>query len=237
MKARETGLDALRGLTVISMVAYHAVWDLVYIYGVNLQWYRSSGAFLWQQSICWTFILLSGYCFSMGRRPARRGLTIFLCGAAVTLVTLVFMPEDQILFGVLTLIGSSMLLMSVLGRPLSRLPAAAGLALFFAVFCGTYHLQLGRFFGLAVPAGLYRLGLVGAFFGTPPEGFFSTDYFPLLPWFALYVCGFYLRRLITKPFLQKCPLLEWIGRHALIIYLAHQVVIYGLLTLWNSFLR
>ena len=54
-------LDVIRGITLLSMIAYHGSWDLVYLAGVNWPWYHSKEAFLWQQSICWTFILLSGY--------------------------------------------------------------------------------------------------------------------------------------------------------------------------------
>ena len=59
-KVRYAGLDTLRGVTLVSMMAYHACWDLVYIFGMDWDWYGSFGAYLWQQSICWTFILLSG---------------------------------------------------------------------------------------------------------------------------------------------------------------------------------
>ena len=110
-RRRIASLDALRGLTLVSMIAYHACWDLVYLFHADWDWYRGTGAYIWQQSICWTFILLSGFCFSLGRRPLRRGLTVFGCGWVVTLVTVLFMPEEQIWFGVLTLIGSCMLLM------------------------------------------------------------------------------------------------------------------------------
>ena len=72
-RGRVAALDALRGLTILSMAAYHACWDLVYIFRMDWGWYRSGAAYLWQQSICWTFILLSGFCWSMGRRPLRRG--------------------------------------------------------------------------------------------------------------------------------------------------------------------
>ena len=68
---RRHGLDTLRGLTLISMIAYHACWDLVYLFGKDWSWYRSEGAYLWQQSICWTFILLSGYCFHLGHHRVR----------------------------------------------------------------------------------------------------------------------------------------------------------------------
>ena len=88
-------LDELRGLDLISMMLYHACWDLVYLFHADWDWYRGTGAYIWQQSICWTFILLSGFCFSLGRRPLRRGLTVFGCGWVVTLVTVLFMPEED----------------------------------------------------------------------------------------------------------------------------------------------
>ena len=95
--------DSVRGLTLISMALYHAVWDMVYLFDEGWSWYQSPAAFLWQQSICWTFLLLSGFCLPMGRRGLRRGLTVLAASAAVTAVTVLFSPESRILFGVLTL--------------------------------------------------------------------------------------------------------------------------------------
>ena len=72
-RRRIASLDALRGLTLVSMIAYHACWDLVYLFHADWDWYRGTGAYIWQQSICWTFILLSGFCFSLGRRRPPEG--------------------------------------------------------------------------------------------------------------------------------------------------------------------
>ena len=110
LRRRSGTLDSLRGLTLVSMMAYHACWDLVYLYGMPWDWYRSFWAYAWQQSICCTFILLSGYCWQMGRHPLRRGLMSFCGGAAVSLVTLVVMPEEPVRFGVLTFLGAAALL-------------------------------------------------------------------------------------------------------------------------------
>lgn len=56
LRRRSGTLDSLRGLTLVSMMAYHACWDLVYLYGMPWDWYRSFWAYAWQQSICCTFI-------------------------------------------------------------------------------------------------------------------------------------------------------------------------------------
>ena len=102
-KQRLHALDAIRGITLLSMIAYHAMWDLVYMFGVRADWYRSDAAHLWQQSICWTFILLSGFCHALGRKPWKRGLIVFGASVIVSAVTLIFMPNQRILFGVLNL--------------------------------------------------------------------------------------------------------------------------------------
>ena len=49
-KPRYSLLDLIRGLALVSMMAYHASWDLVYLFGVDWPWYHSEGAFLWQQA-------------------------------------------------------------------------------------------------------------------------------------------------------------------------------------------
>ena len=53
LSTRRPGLDTLRGMTLVSMMVYHACWDLVYLFRQDWAWYRSFGAHLWQQSICW----------------------------------------------------------------------------------------------------------------------------------------------------------------------------------------
>lgn len=44
--------DTLRGLTIISMVLFHATYDIAYIYGVALPWF-TTGPFqnIWRCSI------------------------------------------------------------------------------------------------------------------------------------------------------------------------------------------
>ena len=71
-KKRYEKLDDIRGIALLNMIAYHAAWDLVYIYGTDWGWYRSEGAYVWQQGICWTFIFLSGFCWSLGSHVWKR---------------------------------------------------------------------------------------------------------------------------------------------------------------------
>ena len=77
-------LDELRGLDLISMMLYHGMWDVVFLFGIPQKWYIGRPGFLWQQSICWVFLLLSGFCLPMGRHPFKRGAVVFGAGAMVT---------------------------------------------------------------------------------------------------------------------------------------------------------
>lgn len=136
-------LDELRGLDLVSMMLYHACWDMMFLFGIWMDWYAGMPGRLWQQTICWVFILLSGFCVPLGHRTLKRGAQVFAAGALVTVVTLVFMPEDRVVFGVLTFLGSAMLLTGVLEPLLKKIPPAVGLAVSAVLFAVCYPVGLG----------------------------------------------------------------------------------------------
>lgn len=41
-------LDSWRGSVIISMILYHACWDLVWIFGISWQWFTGISAWIWQ---------------------------------------------------------------------------------------------------------------------------------------------------------------------------------------------
>ena len=104
-------IDALRGLALLNMLVYHAMYDWVYIFGHASGWYDiwSTHCHVWQQYICWSFILLSGYSFTLSRRPLKNGLLTAACAVVLTVATAVAMPEEVIWFGVLHLLGCAAL--------------------------------------------------------------------------------------------------------------------------------
>lgn len=238
-KKRYEKLDGIRGIALFNMIAYHAAWDLVYIYGTDWGWYRSEGAYVWQQGICWTFIFLSGFCWSLGSHAWKRGITVFLGGAVITLATLLVMPQNRVVFGVLTLIGSCMLLMNVLDRWLRRVRPSVGMAVCGLLFFLTKninegYLGFGKWNFFRVPDVLYH-DIVSTYLGFPHRGFYSTDYFSLLPWGFLFVAGYFTFRFVSG---KKCmktfeksilPPVEWLGKHSFGIYMVHQPVIYAIL--------
>ena len=233
LSTRRPGLDTLRGMTLVSMMVYHACWDLVYLFRQDWAWYRSFGAHLWQQSICWTFILLSGYCFHLGHHRLRRGLLSLGGGALVSAVSQV--AGSPIHWGVLTLLGAAALLTIPLDPLLRRLPARAGLAGSFCLFFLLREVNQGYlgFEGaalLTLPADWYQNSLT-ALLGFPGPDFFSADYLSLLPWLFLFWTGYFLYRLRPEGEGRelRLPLVTTLGRHSLVAYLLHQPLIYGVL--------
>ncbi len=225
-------LDALRGLTLLSMIAYHGMFDLVMLYGVHASWYRGTPGYVWQQSICWTFILLSGYCWSLGSRPLKRGLLVFGGGLLVSLVTCLFLPSERVIFGILSFTGTAMLVMIPLRRLLARCTPLLGFLLSGGLFFLCRNLNEGclGFEGLVflrLPDVFYH-GWFMTFLGFMEKDFFSGDYFSFFPWFFLYLCGYFLYRgTCEKEGLRRilqchAAPLESLGRHSLTIYLLHQ---------------
>lgn len=119
-------LDILRGFALANMICYHALWDLVNLHGLELSWYDGWPGFLWQQFICWSFILLAGFCQPFSRRPVRHGVMLLAAGALVSAVTMAVLPEDPIQWGVLTFLGTATLLFQWLGLLLDRCPPRWG---------------------------------------------------------------------------------------------------------------
>lgn len=232
-------IDILRGLVLISMIAYHTVWDMVYIFGVDWDWYESKGAYIWQQSICWSFIVLSGFCWNLGKKKWKRGLVVFLAGVVISLVTMVFMPSEKILFGVLTFLGSAMLLFALLDKVLHKCAPVVGVIVSMTLFVITRNVNDGALgfenvHLMDLPDAWYH-GWIANYMGFTEAGFVSADYFSLFPWIFLFAVGYFMYGVFCKKnFFRvlekgKCKVLECLGKHSLLIYMLHQPIAYGVL--------
>ena len=162
---------------------------------------------------------------------------MFSGGVLVTVVTLLVMPHNRVVFGVLTLIGSCMLLMIPLQKLFCKVKPEVGLIVSFILFILSRNINNG-YLGfeiwniLKLPEKWYD-NLFTTYVGCPHPSFFSTDYFSLIPWLFLFITGYFLYEICIKNgVLQKAsitikiPLFDFLGRHSLLIYLLHQPVLY-----------
>ena len=231
-------IDALRGLALINMLAYHFLYDVMVVYGRDPRWYLHPAVHVWQQYICCSFILIAGFSFHWGREHnLRRGLLLNLCGLIITAVTLIAMPTEAIWFGILNFMGCAVLLTIPLENGLARVKPAFGLAACFVLFLLLRRVDDGVIgcgpFLLRLPEGLYRFRILAPL-GFPDPAFRSSDYFPLLPWYLLFLCGWFLGQIFEaradwqNTAKIKIPGLSAIGRKTIWVYMLHQPVLMGL---------
>ncbi len=230
-------LDSLRGVTIIHMVLFHFCYDLVFFLGAAIPWYTQWQGNLWGAYIRWSFILISGMVFFMGRHPVKRGMILLGWGCVLTLATWAAVPEALVRFGILSFQGAASLI-GVLAYPwLKRTPPQWGMlcsAMLLAV-CWTVPqggLGAGGHILLNIPESCYRTRYL-YWLGFPGKDFYSTDYFPILPWIFLFFFGVFLGEFLRAKGVfewmgrRKPGVLAFFGRHSLGIYLLHQPVLYG----------
>ncbi|MFC7400407.1 heparan-alpha-glucosaminide N-acetyltransferase [Chelatococcus sp. GCM10030263] len=225
-------IDAARGIALLAMISYHFAWDLSF-YGLIETDIAAHPAWrIYAHLIAGSFLALVGvslvlaHANGINRRSFLRRLAILVAAAAaVTVGTYFLFPESFIFFGILHEIA----LASVLGLFFLRLPwiitlAAAAVALALPLVAAS------PFFN--APALLW-LGLATEV----PE---TNDYVPLFPWFGCVLLGMALAQIV----LGRPALPAWLtwrvpgvlgrgltlaGRHSLLVYLTHQLVLLGAL--------
>ena len=240
MAERFWEIDFFRGIAVIAMIVFHFLFDLNYFAGYAFElhsglWWlvgRFSGA---------GFLLLVGLTLTISYSRAKkekkwqglfskyffRGLIVFGMGLLVTIATFLFVPEGTIFFGILHLIGASL----VLAFPFLE---KKYLALFFSAIIFFLGLHLSRFsfdFPWLLWLGFY------------PKNFYTFDYYPVLPWFGVVLLGVFLGNLLypsAKPRFSfpdisnyfPINFLCFLGRKSLLAYFLHQLVLIPMVLLF-----
>ena len=229
-KERIQSIDALRGLCVILMVGHHFLYDLVEFLGAPPGLFDNRAFDILQPLFAGCFIMLAGVSSRFSRSNVKRGLRVLAAACVISAVT--WFMHIPILFGILHFLGLSMVLYGLSQKFWENLPQKI-----LPWLCAL--LLLGSIL-------LLRLAQVEShylwIFGFTYEGFDSADYFPLLPWIFVFLFGAWLgqpvkeRRLPAWVYTINPPLLPPVGRHALIIYLLHQPLLYSLMLLIQMFL-
>jgi len=232
-------LDILRGFAILFMIILHLLWDLDYfgIIPLNYNFYSLNII------VPVIFFILVGICQAVNNnkylnqprkmyfRTIQRGLWILNLGMLFTVLTAVFLPDKPILFGVLHCIGCCIILSTLLLRFKSTNVILATLII-------VSGLALGLFYTTESPnmvelaAGIHESDVAAH----------TIDYFPILPWFGVCLLGITLGNILYKDNKRRFPLpdlskfkpskpFSWLGQHSLAIYLVHQPIIAGCLTL------
>ncbi|MCL2298604.1 MAG: DUF1624 domain-containing protein [Firmicutes bacterium] len=244
-------IDELRGVCVLCMVCYHSFFILDTQFGVA--WSAKLYEFLRpaQPIFAGLFIVISGVCARLSQDIKKRGLVRAVYAALITFATVLLLPalgfeNMQVWFGVLHLLAASALLFALGMKAFNRIPAPVGalvclgLFLFFAPVSQGYFGMFGFHFDL--PESLYQNNAL-AFLGFYRPDFAAWDHFPLLPWFFLFLFGTFIGKFVKREkgetelekeglpefcYRQHSSFFGFLGRHALLTYLLHIPVFYGL---------
>lgn len=234
LEKRNHYIDLIRGISLVSMILYHFLYDLVYIFNVPINFYQLDKVKPWQLSICISFILISGISIHFYHNHKKQGLIILGISIILSHITFFIIPEESIKFGILSLIGVSIILIDILNKFLNKLNPKIGFILFIIMFLLFYNLPSGSL-GIKnleiveLPDTIYNSEYLYPI-GLPDNNFSSSDYFPIFPWGFLFISGFYLGKILKdkkllKP-MGKNNIISALGRHSLLIYLIHQPIIY-----------
>lgn len=233
-------MDAIRGVAILSMVFYHTLYDIDDIFGYRIPILDTMLFQIVRQPFTWAFILLAGMSSRFSHSNIKRGLRVLFFGYVVTAITLIFIPSQAIYFGILHFMGAAILLFELVKPAVDRIPSKLSFVIFSILFAvtftmpDTYIVGFPGLFGFKLPVFLQNTPNI-YFLGFPDGNFFSADYFPLIPWFFLFVIGTIIgvpvknHRLPKKFYTARVPFLAAAGRNTLLIYVLHQPIVYGLL--------
>lgn len=241
-KGRIHLLDEIRGAAILCMVLFHAFYSMAFFFhweiGATLYDFFLPVS-LWFAGL---FILISGISCRLSHSNAARGGKLLAIALGLTLVTWLLehkvgIVATTIWFGILHLLSVCMLIYAALRRPLEKISPWIAVPLFALLFAVTYHLPDGylRFvsYTVALPDWLTNCRFLFPL-GVVYPGFASADYYPLFPWIFLFLIGASVGRRFSEGKLPACFYNEHVrpiaycGRHTLVIYLAHQPILYGL---------
>lgn len=230
-------IDTLRGVAIIMMVIFHLMWDLVsFAITPDVVLYAGFWKYF-QRTTAITFLLLVGISLTVSYRRAKaqqpgavlfpkffwRGLRIFGVGMGFTLIAWAT-GFGYVHFGILHLIGTAIIL--------------------------AYPLLSYRWLNFILWLILFVLGGAIRYIYLPHNwldwlGFHTRlyaplDYFPLIPWFGVVLLGLAIGNTIYRPHGRLIPLpdlstwlparlLQWLGKHSLIIYVIHQPLLLAIL--------
>lgn len=225
-------IDALRGFAIGLMVIYHFCFDLSYFGLAPFDFYQDHFWINFRTLILSLFLGLVGVSLVLASRPRlnvrrylRRLILLVASAALVSLSTWWMFGERLVFFGVLHFIAVA----SVLGLLFLRagwlnLIAGVGVILFATQYQSAWFDTPGRrWIGLMTHKPL------------------TEDYVPLLPWIGVVLLGLFAGPYImqwSQAHLQRtrhAVHLRWLvlaGRHSLVIYLIHQPLLIGALSLY-----
>lgn len=211
-------VDQLRTMAILLMVFFHLFYDLNIFGFVQIDFQREAFWFILPRIIVFLFLFCVGISLAIShsqgikwRKFTYRFLKILFFALLISIFTYFVFPQNWVYFGTLHCIAIS----SLLALPFIKYP------------------RLSLLIGLALLAS----ALTGHNLPWPKLSHNSMDYIPIFPWLGVVLGGIAAFHWKIHTLIKKNhPLISYVGRHSLLIYLLHQPLLYGMVLLL-SFIR
>lgn len=229
-------LDELRGFAIICMVFYHLMFNLNYVFDVDIPIFFEDWFNVIRDIFAGMFICISGIVCNYSSSNLKRGVQCFFIGMIITFVTAFFSPSSPDVFGILHCLGICMMTYGLLEGFLRHIPPFAGMVIGIFLFMLTFNFSrgsagIGEILRFKMPAALYSTDVLFPL-GFPGEKFVSLDYFPLCPWLFLFLAGsfygVYVKEGRAPKFFYNThfKFFAAAGRYSIWIYVLHQPIMY-----------
>lgn len=252
-KQRVHLIDIIRGMLIIYVVYYHFMYDLNDILGYNIPYLYSRWFSTIRDIMSGSLIFISGISCNFSRNNIKRGTRTILIALMLSIVTLIVIPEQTIVFGILHLLGIMMVVYGVIQlefagkkRVTCNEAAMSRRAVLMCLFILLFVISKDIYYGYVGIASV-TLNLPNALYGSFPMyimGFAgpyeSADYYPVIPWGFLFFAGAMAGNVFNRDGLPRlfyknfCRPLAFIGRHTMFIYIVHQPLLLGIFMLVNA---
>ena len=228
-------IDCIRGGAIVAMMAYHFAFDL------NMQGYILQDLnhnFSWQLArslILGTFLFIAGFSMALAahqtlKKRVARLLIIAACAVLVSVTSYFMFADSWIFFGVLHFMVVASLICWLL-MPYKKL-----------ILVLSVLLTIVGIFYQSTMFNQTFLQWVGMMTHKP----ITEDYVPILPWigvmmFGIIVGQWALTRINSWPLTctphASLSALQWLGRHSLAVYMLHQPLLLGALSIFGVLYR
>jgi uncharacterized membrane protein len=256
-RARAFELDALRGLALFMMFLHHLIFDLRYIYLLDVFAMQETWWFehLLRPAFLNVFLIVSGICCTFSRSNTRRGLRLLLVAVGFTIASTAISEianiDLYIFFNVLHLLAVGTLLYAALtARENARAQSQINGHGLLPGMDNRVDVVLLLLAGFLLWAGDMLPDLTNMGFGswlTLPFGILPNlpmtmgDYLPIIPWLGFFLIGaligrrLYANRQTAFPgapdWLRTASKpFEFLGRNSLVFYALHQPLFIGVLS-------
>jgi len=214
-------IDVLRSFAIVLMVVFHFIYDLRFFGYVEWNTPDGAGWRTFRHVILISFFICLGASLHLSyqntidwKKFSKRLTQILVSALAISLVSLIVVPNNYIYFGVLQFIAiASLLCIMFVNKPRTSL----GIGLFIIAI-----------YNIGGVSGMWPFTYIQDHL---PE--YSNDYVGLFPWLGVVFVGIWLA---STPFVKNDPLQHlkrhtWIafpGKHSLVIYLVHQPAFFAI---------